>query len=169
MEYCTPEESKQRPTMLTVLAILTFIGSGFYTLVWFFLSFSTDMLPVMIETLRTMGQPEELIGIYAQLAEVPSWKFLCLSATYALAVIGAAFMMKLNKIGYHIYIVSQILLFCCSNFLMGDPFAMGFTSISWSLIFIMLYGMHYKIMKKPGEQDNDQEYNPYQNEENENN
>ena len=149
MEYVNPlEPQKKRPTMLTVLPILTFIGSGLSFIVFFFLSFSTDYMAIIVEALENRGQPDNLIEVYRQMIGIPGSNFLLLSLCYAIAIIGAALMMRLNKIGFHLYIVSQILLFCFSNFLLGGPFKMGTMGILWSVLFIVLYGLNYKFMNK---------------------
>ncbi len=147
MEYFSEYETvKKRPTLLTLLCILTFIGSGYLFLTFLFLSFSTDLIPQMLEVLQNMNYPEESMKLLEQMAGVAGWKFLMLSFSYALAVIGAALMLKLNKIGFHLYIISQILLFCCKNLLIGGALKMGFFAIAWSLFFIILFGLFYKLM-----------------------
>lgn len=150
MEYLTPpEQQKKAPPMLIVLAVLTFIGSGLNALIWFFLSFSSEYIPVMIEIAKNMSLSEDMVRAYEQLEAIAGWKFLILALIYALAVIGAALMLKLKKLGFHFYIISQILLFCCCNFIIGGDFKMDITGIIGSLMFILLYGTFYKFMDGP--------------------
>jgi hypothetical protein len=147
MEYFSEyEQVKKRPTFLTVLCILTFIGSGYLFLTFLFLSFSTDLIPQMLEVLQNMNYPQESIKLLEQMADVAGWEFLILSFSYALAIIGAAFMLKLNKVGFHLYIVSQLALFCCKNLMIGGDFKMNAFSIIWSILFIVLYGIFYPLM-----------------------
>lgn len=156
MEYYNPfEPQRKRPSMLTVLAILTFIGSGLNFLTYLFLSLSTGFIPAMIEAIQNLGYPDEFTQVYEEMANVANWLFLLLALTYALAIVGAAIMLKLNKIGFHLYITSQILLFCISNLLIGGNFKMGILSVVLSLIFILLYGLNYKYMKSGNKQEPD--------------
>ena len=149
MEYFSEyEQVKKRPTFLTVLCILTFIGSGYLFLLFLFFSFSTDLIPQMIEILQNMNYPQEAVSLLEQMAGVAGWKFLILSFSYALAVVGAAFMLKLNKVGFHLYIVSQILLFCCKNILIGGDLKMNVLAIGWSIFVIVLFGIFYPLMIK---------------------
>lgn len=147
MEYFSEyEQVKKRPTFLTVLCILTFIGSGYLFLTFLFLSFSTDLIPQVSEILQNMNYPQESILLLEQLASVAGWKFAILSFSYALAVIGAALMLKLNKVGFHLYIISQLILFCCKNLLIGGGLKMNALAIGWSIFVIVLFGIFYKLM-----------------------
>ena len=149
MEYFNPYDNRpKRPTILTVLPILTFIGSGLSFLTFIFLALAADLLPSVIEMMENSGMPDVSINIYKQMLDIPAWHFLLMAGTYALAVVGAAMMMALNKIGYHIYIISQILLFCVCNLLIGEPFNVGTFGIFCAILFIALYGTAYKHMKK---------------------
>jgi len=149
MEYFSEyEQVKKRPTFLTVLCILTFIGSGYLFLTFLFLSFSTDLIPQMLEVLQNMNYPQESIKLLEQMADVAGWKFLILSFSYALAIIGAALMLKLNKVGFHLYIVSQLALFCCKNLMIGGDLKMNVFAIIWSILLIVLYGIFYPLMTK---------------------
>lgn len=150
MEYLSPyEPRKKRPTLLTVLAILTFIGSGFFFLTYVIMAFSQDMWPAVIETMQNMGQPDTVIEVYEQFAVIPGTKYLLVAIAHALAIVGAALMLKLNKIGFHIYVASQILLFCVRNFIIGGVLKIGTLGILEIVLFIVLYAINYKYMINP--------------------
>jgi len=165
MEYIDPYNNRpKRPTILTVLPILTFIGSGASFFYYIFLSMASDFIPMFIETMENAGSPQAYIDVYVQLQEqmlgIPSWQFLAMAGTSVFAIVGAALMMSLNKIGYHIYIISQILLFCVCNLVMGGFFKMNIFGIFFAILFIALYGTAYKYMKKP--QPEEREWNENQ-------
>lgn len=137
-------ERPQRSPLLLVLAILTFIGSGFSFLTYFSLAFSTNYMPAIIESYKSMGMPEEMMNTFEQLMNVSSWQYLLLSLGYALSIIGAALMLKLNKVGFHLYVISQIILFILCNLVIKGALTMNWFAIFTSVLFIVLYGMLLK-------------------------
>jgi len=144
-EFEVQEENPKRSTFLLVLCILTFIGSGYYALYYLLLPMAKPMLPQMLESYQNLlPQQQELNAqmkdLFIFLGEVANIKYICLSITYIIAIVGAALMLKMKKIGFHLYIIAQILTFCCLNFLIGGLLKMSISSILWSLIFILLYG-----------------------------
>lgn len=152
MEYLNPiEPQKKRPVMLTVLPILTFIGSGLSFLTY--LSFSTGVLSRLISMMEMMNYPEYILETYQQMVSVPGWKFLIIALLFAASVTGAALMMGLKKIGFHIYVVAQILLLFLPGLLMRGTFSVGFMGIVFTSLFIILYGINYKYMNPMKERD----------------
>lgn len=137
-------ERPQRSPLLLVLAILTFIGSGFSFLTYFSLAFSTNYMPAIIESYKSMGMPEEMMNTFEQLMNVSSWQYLLLSLGYALSIIGAALMLKFNKVGFHLYVISQIILFILCNLVIKGALTMNWFAIFTSVLFIVLYGMLLK-------------------------
>lgn len=137
-------ERPHRSPLLLVLAILTFIGSGFSFLTYFSLAFSTNYMPAIIESYKSMGMPEEMMNTFEQLMNVSSWQYLLLSLGYALSIIGAALMLKLNKVGFHLYVISQIILFILCNLVIKGALTMNWFAIFTSVLFIVLYGMLLK-------------------------
>lgn len=153
-------ERPQRSRWLLILAILTFIGSGFSFLTYFTLSFSASYMPIALETYKSMGMPQEVIGQIEQMLEVPSWQYLLLSLCYALAIIGAALMLKLNKVGFHLYTIAQIALFVMCNLVIKGALTMNGFAIFTTVLIIILYGMLLKdsLFNK----NNDNNYTEYE-------
>ncbi|MEG1556448.1 MAG: hypothetical protein RR356_06965 [Bacteroidales bacterium] len=143
------EKQAKCPSTLIVLTILTFVNSGFSFLSHLLLSFSPDLIPKIIDVLQMMGYPQAIIDIYSEMIGIASWKFLLAALCYALAIIGAVLMLKLNKLGFHLYVISQILLFAVSNFVLLGAFKMSFMGAFWSLLFIGCYALQIKYMNKP--------------------
>lgn len=137
-------ERPQRSPLLLVLAILTFIGSGFSFLTYFSLAFTSNYMPAIIESYKSMGVPQEMMDSFEQLLNVSSWQYLLLSLGYALSIIGAALMLKLNKVGFHLYVISQIILFILCNLVIKGALTMNWFAIITSILFIVLYGMLLK-------------------------
>jgi hypothetical protein len=138
------EPKKRRPTFLTVLCILTFIGSGFSILsnaMWIFMGkymasmqmsgpFQTEQ---MQETIRIMG-------------ETASWKYLILVLLYLTSLMGAIFMLYLKKLGFHLYTAAQVLLLFLPSLLIFKQFKPDLYSLFFTVLFIVFYGIHYKFM-----------------------
>lgn len=83
---------------------------------------------------------------------VADWKFILVAITYALAVLGACFMLKMRPIGFHLYVCAQILTYSCLNFLVKGAFAMQFIDVGWSVCFVVLYYIQLKEVLKTREE-----------------
>ena len=112
---------KQRPGLLTVLCILTFVGSGvnvFSNLVGMILSPIKNLLEPDFFEMALQNIPEEPIKQFvaqafemAQLAidhifEISLSQFIL----YAASIMGAILMFQLKKLGFYIYSSAQVLL-----------------------------------------------------------
>ena len=135
------ENKPKRSPWLVVLAVLTFIFSGFSFLTYFMLSFTSGMLPSVTEMYETMGMPGEVIDAMQQLTEVSSWQYFLLSLGYALAVVGAALMLKINKLGFHLYVIAQIWLFVMCNLVIKGALTMNWMNIFTTILVIACYGI----------------------------
>ncbi len=137
------EQTVKRPTFLTVLCILTFIGSGFSAisnLSWaiFYDSF-----------LEFMGQnPSNLFQqVYETILATSRWMFAFDFLLYLTSIVGAIFMLNLKKIGFHIYTVSNVLLVITPVFFTENQGINFFGLMFVTAPFILLYGLHLKYMK----------------------
>ncbi len=134
---------------LRFFLVLTFIWSGMCCLSYLMFGLTPDtfreafMAPEQQSLLNEASQ-ELLDTLFA----TPRWSFFLLAALYALSVVGAAFMWQKNRIGLHLYILAQVLLFVLPHFLIGTPFDYGDAMIS--LMFIAIY---YWSLKKIDEEE----------------
>lgn len=136
------ENKRKRSPWLVVLAVLTFINSGISFLTYFILSFTSEFMPSVIEMYENMGMmPAESIDMMRSMLDVPSWQYLLLSLCFALAVVGAALMLKINKIGLHLYVIAQIGLFVMCNLVIKGILTMGWMSIFTTVLIIICYGL----------------------------
>jgi len=144
-------ETKKRPTFLTVLCILSFvgIGIGFISALYSLLTFSatTEIINTygsamenspfggMVDTLAKWGQTLYTIQMVANL--------ICLA--------GVLMMWNLKKTGYFVYIVGEIAPAIASFALMGGYGPLGTLAMVSGLIFpvafIIMYGLNLKHMK----------------------
>jgi len=100
------EKKQQRPTILTVLCILTFIGSGFSAfsnLIWtFFYDF--------ILNIYSSENNELFVQMYDVVSKMSRMSFFISSILCLASLTGAIFMFNLKKIGFHIYTTANLLL-----------------------------------------------------------
>jgi hypothetical protein len=136
-----PETTPQRPTMLTVLCILTFIGSGmnlFSSLV------IAGFYDLFVEIAQEFATKFSIPGIEILLETRPLF-FLVTAIFYAGSLTGAIMMLRLKKIGFHIYTISQILLVIAPMYFMhlAGP---GLPELLFSGLFVLLYSTNLKFM-----------------------
>ena len=134
-----PNEQSKRPELLSVLCILTFIGSGLGVISNLFVitSFSS------VQELATSG---DFIfpGIEILLSVNKSY-FIIGFVLSAISLYGAYNMWNLKKIGFHIYTIAQILLLIVPSFYFRNN-GFPFFAVIISAIFVNLYGKNLKYM-----------------------
>ena len=131
----------KRPVLLTILCVLTFIGSGLNLVSSFLITiFYSAFQSVAGEISKTFNLPSMDMILNAK----PAF-FLISSLIYAFTVLGAFEMWKLRKKGFHLYTVSQILLIMIPMyfFQLSVP---SYQDIIFSGIFIVLYSTNLKHM-----------------------
>lgn len=146
MEENTPQAGQpgvsKRPVLLTVLCILTFIGSGMnlFSSLTTALAFDTIM-PLLMEVAEKLKLP----GVEILAMTTPG--YLAGNALlYAGSVTGAVLIMKLRKTGFHIYTISQVLLLIFPMYFYKLP-SPGIPDLLFTGIFVTLYGSQLRIMK----------------------
>jgi len=102
-----------RPTLLTVLCILTFIGSGISTVSFFMVSVLYEPIMEQFKVLYA-NMPEASF-----LLEAPRDFFVISFILSAASVAGAILMWNLRKIGFHVYTSSQIVYLLIPLFYFG--------------------------------------------------
>ncbi len=136
----------QKPELLKILCILTFIGSG--------LSFiSNTIMFLTIDLIREyykngnfdfLSEDMDLSAIEILLS-ANSMYFMFQAILFALSIYGAYLMWNLKKVGFHFYTIAQILLLILPQvFLSGMPFPTF--ELLLSLIFVTLYAKHLNLM-----------------------
>lgn len=146
VENFNPEE--KRPGGLIALCVLTFIGSGFMFLSNFVSFALYNALPGFMEAAAatmsgSMGDMyRESINAFVS---IPRYTFLLSTILYVFSISGAAIMLVMRKIGFHVYAVAQILIVFLPQLLNKTPFNIwGFIL---AIVFIALYFIYYKKMK----------------------
>lgn len=139
------EQPKKRTDLLTVLCILTFIGSGMSMM-------ANGLLFLTIEPVKQLLEQESTYSFLGTeinmdfLLEISPVFFLLQSLTLLVSIIGATQMWNLKKTGFHLYTVSQILLLILPKlFINGLPFPM--LELLISTTFVYLYAKSLSLVK----------------------
>ena len=132
-------EQAKRPELLTVLCILTFIGSGLGVLSNFFVSTSYSS----VQELAASGVLK-FPGMDIFLSIDQSY-FVTGFILFSVSLFGAYKMWKLKKIGFHFYTIAQILLLIVPYMYISNN---GFPYFGFiiSATFVILYGKNLKYM-----------------------
>ena len=130
-----------RPNLLTVLCILTFIGSGMNMVSSLVIAGFYD---TFTEVVLLFSEKFKLPGIDVLLESKPIF-FLVSGLLYTGSLVGAFLMFQLKKVGFHVYAIFQILLILAPMYFMhlSGP---GILDIIFSGIFILLYSSNLKSM-----------------------
>ncbi len=152
------EEPVKRPEMLTVICILSFINAV-YNGITNFVSFAFyDTFQNIFDQMRN-GE-----GMFADMAEQmgDNWETMAEASALAFSVgrgyyftemvlyiasfVGVLMMWRLQKKGFHVYTISQILMLIATSIFVISKIGGGFpfVPIMWTALFVMMYFMHYK-------------------------
>ena len=137
----------KRPTFLTVLCILTFIGSGWGVLGSIFNFFTADVIngDLYMETYNSMvGDIEsDPYGLTQSIVDMN----LVLSL---ISLLGAILMFNLRRIGFFLYTAAQILMLFVMPYFAGFGFLtlvqMTLSGIV-TLAFVIMYAVNLKHMR----------------------
>ena len=125
MEEQNVQQTNQRPTFLTVLCILTFIGSG--------LSLLFGLIGLV-----AAGALESVSAYLPVGVDSGLFKSIILIILMAGSLYGAIQMWKLKKLGFYIYAAANVVLLI-----------LGFSiwSLIFTALFIVLYGLNLKHLE----------------------
>ena len=141
--YQNPQEENERPGFLTFLCVLTFIGSGFSLLSNLIMPMFAPLLLEMVQGSSAASMPG-VLDTYEQMATIPVWQFYLLALFCATSILGAIYLFKMKKIGFHIYTISQLTQLFIGLFIIGGTFKPTPFSIFITALFIGLYAIYYK-------------------------
>ncbi len=126
----------QRPGLLTILCILSFIGSGLASVSNFFVYFNYEVILEMIEeeSFQAMGYD---FGVFGKISRS---YFLISALLQVLSFNGVRLMWSLRRAGFHLYAISQLLLLIVSTIYIYKPLDMfPMFDLLLATIFILLY------------------------------
>jgi len=133
-----PEQKPQeegRPTFLTVLCILTFIGSGLTALLLLIGLVAAGAASGVLSSIPGMGDMAGFGSGYFVVVLV-----LALSSLY-----GAIMMWKLKKMGFYLYSGANVIALFIPMIMASGKFS--FFGLFITALFIILYGLNLKYLK----------------------
>ena len=149
-DFETPEP--QRPSGLTVWCVLSFINAG-----WQILANIVTFL--MYNLMKEIGQSEEYLEMMEKFAPnvddiesamqvqfaVSRMSYLVQALLYVGSFIGVLYMWRLQKKGFHIYAISQILILIATALLVTSVTGASMTgAVIMTAVWIGIYYMYYK-------------------------
>lgn len=143
MEENTPPPVQGRPQLLSVLCILTFIGTGLSILGCFIIPATSGMVIQYMQSMPGYDAQRDAPQIALLQAGWPY--FMSTAALSLIALIGAAMMWKLRKTGFHLYTLSNIVAFFLPIIWLHMPF--NILSAMVCAGFIGLYAVNLRFMK----------------------
>ena len=133
------ETTKKRPTLVSVLCILSFIGSGLGVLFSLLMVVGAGALLSFLENVQGMGDALAGSGAGAGVGLVVM-KLVLNAGT----LFGAIMMWKMKKLGFWIYAGSYLLQFILPMVLFSGRFSI--LGLIIMAAFIVLYGINLKKM-----------------------
>lgn len=155
MEQQNAGAPAQRPTLLTVLCILSFIGAGF-AIIWYIIALIGAMAAQALvsgseEAIDAMGATDSaaVADAASDVAAVGMglvWAYVILGTIGTiLALVGVIRMWKLQKSGFYLYVAGTVLALIMSVVFAGTEGLV--MNIVVPVVFIVLYGLNLKHMK----------------------
>ena len=127
-----------RPQLLTILCVLSYIGSGLAS-VAFFSIWSTyhEVMPMLAES-------EDLFPGMEYFIKAGRNFFLAGFILYFLSLVGVSLMWRMRKAGFHFYTGAQIMI-ALLPIVYIDGFPISFLEWMLTAAFIILYGRFYRL------------------------
>lgn len=136
--------TSQRPTLLTILCILTFIATGVVVL--------ATIIGFLATVFASLGAT--FLDRFAMDANAFSANLIIAIPTFCLTLIkcyGALQMWQLKKIGFFIYVITELALFVgipiLNSIALGLPFQITLLSTLFTALFIGLYCVNLKSLQ----------------------
>lgn len=151
------ENRPQRTIILWILGIITMVGSVFSAISYLCWAVAPDYMMKSMDAIKEMNlfsaeQIEQILTLYTSIS---SWQYLLLTIVEMMFFAGAFLMLvKLNKVGFHIYTIGKIVEFCVLNFVIGGLAAMNINGIISSVLWVLMYATQLRFMKPSDNQYN---------------
>lgn len=154
-----PQYKPQRTPILWILGILTMVSAVFSAIAYLCWAIAPDYMLKSMEMIKSMDlfsadQAEQILNLYTS---ITSLQYLLLTVVEIMLFAGAFLMLvKLNKVGFHLYTIGKILEFCVLNFIIGGLAAMNMNGIITSVLWVLMYATQLRFMKPLDDQDNNE-------------
>lgn len=133
MNFTQPEK---RPQMLTILCVLSFLGSGLGAVSNLFVYFNHDLILEVLqeETFKTLDYNFDIF------AKVSRNYFIIAGLLQIISFNGVRFMWRLRRAGFHLYAIAQLLMLIVSTIFIYKPMdTFPMFDLLLTTLFILLY------------------------------
>lgn len=142
-EITSNQKQPKRPQLLTVIAILSFIGSGLSLFSYIMISFYYNSIIAVIENELKEVYP----ALYADfIREAGRTFFMVGSVAYAGSLYGVYKMWNLMKDGLHYYAVSQFVILLLPLVFVSAQLSV-IPGLLLTILFILLYYKSFKMIE----------------------
>lgn len=133
-----PPQVGDRPKLLTVLCVLSYIMGGLGSLSYFMIfSMYSEIMPELAKV------SEQIPGAELFLSASRNY-FLTGFILYFISIIGVSLMWRFKKAGFHFYTGAQVMILLLPIFyIQGSPFP--FFDGILTVLFILLYSKFYRL------------------------
>ena len=151
------ENKPHRTPILWILGIITMVDSLFSAIAYLCWAIAPNSMLKSMDIIKEMNlftaeQAEQILSLYTSIS---SWQYLLLTVVEIMLFTGAFLMLvKLNKVGFHVYTIGKILEFCVLNFAIGGLAAMNVNGIIMSVLWVLMYATQLRFIQQPDNQNN---------------
>lgn len=151
------DNKPHRTPILWILGIITMVDSLFSAIAYLCWAIAPNSMLKSMDIIKEMNlfsteQAEQILSLYTS---INSWQYLLLTVVEIMLFTGAFLMLvKLNKVGFHVYTIGKILEFCVLNFAIGGLAAMNVNSIIMSVLWVLMYATQLRFIQQPDNQNN---------------
>jgi hypothetical protein len=143
-EIDSNEKGRRRPQLLSILCVLSFIGSGLVAVSSFFTYLFYD---VVVEAIATGEFDEEMLALDF-FATISKEYFILHGMLMVVSFTGVWQMWNLRRSGFHLYALSQILVLIASSIYLYNPAGISpMFDMLVTTLFILLYLRFRTIME----------------------
>lgn len=151
------DNKPHRTPILWILGIITMVDSLFSAIAYLCWAIAPNSMLKSMDIIKEMNlfsaeQADQILSLYTSIS---SWQYLLLTVVEIMLFTGAFLMLvKLNKVGFHVYTIGKILEFCVLNFAIGGLAAMNVNSIIMSVLWVLMYATQLRFIQQPDNHNN---------------
>lgn len=151
------DNKPHRTPILWILGIITMVDSLFSAIAYLCWAIAPNSMLKSMDIIKEMNlfsaeQADQILSLYTSIS---SWQYLLLTVVEIMLFTGAFLMLvKLNKVGFHVYTIGKILEFCVLNFAIGGLAAMNVNSIIMSVLWVLMYATQLRYIQQPDNHNN---------------
>lgn len=151
------DNKPHRTPILWILGIITMVDSLFSAIAYLCWTIAPNSMLKSMDIIKEMNlfsaeQADQILSLYTSIS---SWQYLLLTVVEIMLFTGAFLMLvKLNKVGFHVYTIGKILEFCVLNFAIGGLAAMNVNGIIMSVLWVLMYATQLRYIQQPDNHNN---------------